>query len=317
MRQLSTWKTPRKISCLYLGKMTDAEEIQPLSLRLVGTEKIEEDINSITLTQEDIEKFGDIVGDHSPIHRSTKAAKKMGFEDTPIMGVHLAAIGGRLSREFLETVRQENPGMNYVGQKVIFRKPVYPGGIRKPKWRFDGIEFNERELTTKIVAEKGDSVHVELESRFSQNLPEIPQYDENNLVYRELRMIDPDSVRDFYKHLKEESPIERKVSFAHGVSLVPSTLLDFLKELNTKGEEFMGANREMDSEFYGEISAGETEIEIYQHDEKINKKRGIYIYTFDGVLSQQDIPRLRTRVKCVMNGELNIRSLRERYGLSP
>jgi len=231
------------------------------------------------------------------------------------MGVHLAAIGGKLSRGLLEIIRQNNPEMKFVGQRVIFKNPVYPGRKRWPKWEFEGIKISrEGIITPTITAKRDGEINVEIQSRFSNEIPTPRSHNNDQFLYAQDVEIKPKEIRSFYEQLKE-NPNDRKMAFSHGVSLIPSTLLSFLGEVNQlHGKQTVGMNREMNSEFYGEVAPENSRIEIYEKSSRIKPDRGLFVYTFDSVLSQQGTPKVSSRIKCVTTGDVPIRSLREKFG---
>ncbi len=75
-----------------------------------------------TITEEDIEKFADVSGDHNPIHLDEIYATKTFFKGRIAHGM--------LSVSFISTVLAQElpgPGSIYLKQEIDFRKPVRIG----------------------------------------------------------------------------------------------------------------------------------------------------------------------------------------------
>ncbi len=273
--------------------------------RLFGTRKAEEvleSINGITLTGQDIAQFGDTVGDHSPIHREEAIAKSYGFNSTPVIGVHLAAIGGRISRDLLSVMRGQGEPIYFTGQQISFRSPVYPG--EPINWKIEKAEEGDKNRTYTLVipSETGQGKpKVELISEFTTERPIPERHDEHGLVYQENREITPKIVTRFYQGLRE--PPKEYVPFSLGVAITPSTLLSFLEKLNAEnGTNIGGKNLGMISRAYEDLSIGDARIDVYLVEKSGRGNR--VSYTFDGVLSQEGRPIIESRIKTLVNGEL-------------
>lgn len=75
-----------------------------------------------TITEEDIEKFAEVSGDHNPIHLDESYATKTFFKGRIAHGM--------LSVSFISTVLAQElpgPGSIYLKQDIDFRKPVRIG----------------------------------------------------------------------------------------------------------------------------------------------------------------------------------------------
>lgn len=96
------------------------------------------------ITNEDIDIFAKVSGDHNPVHLDKVAAKKMGFNDR-------IAHGAMLVSEISKVAAMSYPGLGtiYLTQTLDFKSPVYPDmelqGKAKLKTqigRFAVIEFS-------------------------------------------------------------------------------------------------------------------------------------------------------------------------------
>lgn len=75
-----------------------------------------------TITEQDIEKFADVSGDHNPIHLDEDFARKTFFKGRIAHGM--------LSVSFISTTLAQElpgPGSIYLKQEVSFKKPVRIG----------------------------------------------------------------------------------------------------------------------------------------------------------------------------------------------
>src|SRR3989344_3963142 len=95
---------------------------------LFGKKKeVLDSINGIVLTREDNIKLGDVVHDYSPMHRDPEIARKFGFKDTPVIGVHSAAIGSRMARDLVRVTQRPSENLIPISQGITFRDAIYPG----------------------------------------------------------------------------------------------------------------------------------------------------------------------------------------------
>ncbi len=270
-----------------------------------------ESINGITLSREDIARFGDVVHDYSPIHRNVEVAKQFEFTDTPVIGVHLASIGGRIARNLLSVMQSPDKTFYFASQEVTFRDPVYPG--EPINWRIDTEQGGENVRSYRLIVPHSDSTkkpRVELVSEFSTERPSPRTYDPEKLVYRQDIDITPEEVRDFYEGLRE-APV-KEVPFSLGIARVPSTLLSFVNDLNaTSGKNIGGKNIGMKSTSYGELRTGKTRIDVY---EVAKLGRGNRVsYTFQGVVYQNGQAIIDSEVRTFTNGEIDTNAFKPRY----
>lgn len=281
---------------------------------LAGKDKeILASINGITLSREDIAKFGDVVHDHSPIHRDIEVARKFGFEDTPVIGVHSAAIGGRLSKDLL-SVMQGDKTFYFTNSSVTLRDPIYP---EEPiNWIIDNEQGDEESRSYRLVVPHSNpelKSRVELVAEFRTTRPSFIEHNIEKFVYSENIEFTQKEIREYYEGLRE-NPL-REVAFSHGIARIPSTLLSFVGDLNKfHGTDIGGKNITMKSSSYDEISVGKGVIDIYEVEKKGRGNK--VFYTFQGVLYQNGKPILESEVKTLANGELDVRALRSHYGLS-
>jgi len=79
---------------------------------------------TVTVTEEDRDKFREITGDINPLHNDPEYAKKMGHDRCVAYGMLTASYLSTLAGVYM-------PGQNSLIQKteVSFRKPVYVGDI--------------------------------------------------------------------------------------------------------------------------------------------------------------------------------------------
>jgi hypothetical protein len=270
--------------------------------------EILESINGITLSEEDIAKFGDAVHDFSELHRKKEEAIKFGFKTTPVMGVHLASIGGRISRNVLASMRTPDQELYFTEQQATFRDPVYPG--EPIIWRIGEEDQEEGSRSYRLVIpneEPGKKPRVELHTKFSTERLTFTPLEQNKQVYSEEIEISPKEIKAFYECLREKPA--KEVPFNLGTGRVPSTLLTFLRELNrVHGTQIGGKNIEMISRAYDELDAGKARVDVYEVEKRGKGNR--VSYTFEGVLYQNYFPRVSAQVKTFTNGELDTKALR-------
>ena len=135
-------------------------------------EEVLESINGITLSLDDIIRFGDTIGDHAPIHRSLEIAQKFDFDDIPVIGVHLASIGERITRNLVSVMQDPTKPLNYATHSVTFRYPVYQG--ERIDWKIDNEAVSSDSRRYVLIIESRDPTkkpRVELLSKFSSAQP--------------------------------------------------------------------------------------------------------------------------------------------------
>ena len=280
---------------------------------LRGKEKeILDSINGITLSNEDIAKFGDVVHDYSLPHRDKSEAKKYGFDDTPVIGVHSAAIGGRFSRDLMAAMQRPDTPYFYTGQKVTFRDPIYPN--EPINWNPPKIDFDEENgiMVLDLViphSSQGKKPRVEMTSEFRTKRPEFEQLNPENLVYSEEIELTSKELNNYYECLREE-PL-KEVPFSLGIGRNPSVLLKMASKLNeVQGTAIGGRNIEMTSQAYDDLKLGKARVDVYFVEKKGGGSRAFY--TFDCALYQDDEPTISSRVKTMTNGDFDLDHLRVR-----
>ena len=108
----------------------------------------------IIITEELLNKFGDLAGDYNPLHVNETYAKKRGFKDRVAYGNILGLLVSQLVGMHLWSEE-----VMLVSQKINFKKPVYPGDV---------IEL------TGTIALKSAAVNIiELSLSFSNDAGEI------------------------------------------------------------------------------------------------------------------------------------------------
>ena len=73
------------------------------------------------ITQEMVNKFADLSGDHNPLHTDKEFAKKTRFKKPIVHGLFsVTSFGKVMGSKFT------GPGSIHVGQNLSFKKPLYP-----------------------------------------------------------------------------------------------------------------------------------------------------------------------------------------------
>lgn len=101
---------------------------------------------SKTITDEDIQAFADVTGDHNPIHLDDEYAAKTRF------GSRIAH--GMLSASLISAVlANELPGAGsvYLSQTLKFVKPVFPGDTVTARVTVTGIRDDKPIITLETV----------------------------------------------------------------------------------------------------------------------------------------------------------------------
>lgn len=274
-------------------------------IEIPDKEIIEQKHNHGFFTPKKIIQFGELVGDYNPIHRIIEAAIKFKFKDTPVIGVHPDSIAGEISQDILDSLRKYNSLLNSLGQLTEFKKPLYPFTI--PQWKIREIKYtpNGKEIRATIESTLNDEIKTITEASFGEDIA-FRERDPNNFVYSDNTEIEKFEVSEFYR--LTDSSHRNRIAYSHATALIPSTLLEFLTKLNTKLKtDVKGYNLRMDSRFYSQPQFGAARIDIY---DVARKGRGNRVkYEFEGVFSQNGIPRVSSNITCMADGELDTKAL--------
>ena len=108
------------------------------------------------VTQEDINTFADVTGDHNPLHSNEEYAARTRFKQ-PIAhgmfgaGVISAALGTRLAPESVVV---------YLGQNLRFRAPVLAGDTITATCTVTTVEVEKSRLSLQTIVTNQDGVEV-------------------------------------------------------------------------------------------------------------------------------------------------------------
>jgi acyl dehydratase len=108
----------------------------------------------IIITEELLNKFGDLAGDYNPLHVNETYAKKRGFKDRVAYGNILGLLVSQLVGMHLWS-----EDVMLISQKINFKKPVYLGDVI--------------ELTGKIAQKSAVVNIIELSLSFTNDAGEI------------------------------------------------------------------------------------------------------------------------------------------------
>jgi 3-hydroxybutyryl-CoA dehydratase len=111
-----------------------------------------------TLTEADVQTFGDLTGDHNPLHFDDAFARTTIFKERIVHGM--------LSASFLSTALAilPGPGTVYVAQNLSFRAPVRIGDTVEARVTVADIIREKGRVLLKTVCRVGDTVVVDGEA---------------------------------------------------------------------------------------------------------------------------------------------------------
>ena len=135
--------------------MSPAPSVRDLAEFNVGqTEHFER-----TVTETDIERFGEVSGDDNPIHFDEDWAKATRFKGRIAHGM--------LSASYISNVigtRLPGPGAIYMGQTLRFRSPVRIGDTVRATVTVRAIDEERRRLTLDTLCTVGETTVIEGEA---------------------------------------------------------------------------------------------------------------------------------------------------------
>jgi len=232
-------------------------------------------------SREDIDNFSWITGDTNPIHRLTKRAKMMGFEDIPLMGAHVAAYG----EQFINGVvkHMENfwgTNIKIIGQDNKFRAPLYPG--EKTFWQVKGFKKTKRGIELSIGGTARGIEVISINTVLGTENPLLPQI--AGPIYTRRYLLNEAHIEEFYNCVggKLESPVPNMLPAA----FVPATLLRLLED---KTQTMEGTNMSMNYRFIEKLHQGRLQVDIFP-PRRPTERKGNFIYKFRTVVSQNTKP---------------------------
>lgn len=266
---------------------------------------------NITPTEDERVDFRRSVRDNNQVHADIEIAKKLNFENTPIVGTFYSALGEKISENLLEIFQEYNPQLIQTGQKIEFTRAMYPGD--KAIWEIEGYEGSLRDnnFNVNLSAKKnGKKQAIVLKAKFGVQKPRDINLNGKLLYthqFSEEDSINSEDVSNFYKGIRN-IPLEG-IANSHVSALAPAALLKFLAELNEKHEtEYLGANQSMDSAFISQANLGDFEIEIHKLAEETKNRKG-YSFPFHVKVKQDNEVKAYTNISCLSDGFLDVESL--------
>lgn len=288
-----------------------------------ATESLENQINKalaeerekIRPSREDIDEFSWITKDNNPIHRLPKRAKKLGFDDTPVMGAHTAAYGEQFIERAVEHMRKFwGADIKITGQHSSFKAPVYPG--ERILWQITpSLENVNEEIRLGVTGTVKDKTVVEISSRLGKAYRIMPQI--AGPVFSEKYLLDADHLEAFYNCVGGKN--NGRVPNMLPASYVPATLLKLLEQ---RTQTMEGANAAMNFEFLREVEPGRLQVDIFPPrrprlmpprkdandnvilDPKTQEPVKNYLYRFNAVVSQETKPVTYGELICIVNSPL-------------
>ena len=220
---------------------------------------------TITPTEDERVDFRRSVRDDNPVHADIEIAKKLNFENTPIVGTFYSALGEKIADNLLEIFWEYNSQLIQTGQKIDFIRAMYPGD--KAIWEIEGYEGSLRDnnFNVNLTAKKnGKKPSINLTAKFGIQKPRDINLNGKLLYTHQFSNEDSilsEDISNFYKGIRNISL--KEMANSHVTSLAPATLLKFLTKLNEKHEtEYIGANQSMNSAFISQTHPGDFEVTI-------------------------------------------------------
>lgn len=288
--------------------INDLFSVNPQQEQSETLEDLEDKINNILAkerenirpSREDIDEFSWITKDNNPIHRVPKRAKKLGFDDIPLMGAHIASYGEQFIERVIEKMRQHwGADLKIIGQDNGFKAPVYPG--ERILWQIlPSFKRVDSEIQLEITGTVKDKRVIDITSKIGKEYKTMPQI--AGPVFSTKYLLDKDHLEAFYNCVGGTNG--NKVPNMLPASYVPATLLTLLEQ---KTQTVEGMNLSMNYEFLREAEPGKLQVDIFPPreprerqrkdennnpviDSGTNKQITDYIYRFKTVVSQKTKP---------------------------
>ncbi len=286
-------------------------------------ESLEEKINNaiagerekIKPSKEDIEIFSWVTGDNNPIHRIQKRARKMGFDDIPLMGAHIAAYGEQFILGVVEHMRKYwGADIKIIGQENRFQNALYPN--ERTLWQVSGYKKKDEEIELEVIGRVKDREIIAITSRLGKTTHLMPQI--AGPIYSERYLVEKEHLDEFYNSVGGTN--EGRFPNMLTAAFVPSTLLELLKR---KTQTVEGKNVIMNFLFLNEAKPGKIQVDIFpttkpepreRKDEKgnlitdknTNEPIIDYMYRFRTVVSQDTKPITYGRIVSTAPYEIDL-----------
>jgi acyl dehydratase len=279
------------------------ERFDPDELR-----KIVEETRRCRIDREAIKEYARITGDSQPIHQDLEAARKAGFEDIPIMGTHLMAIGFKIAQEtfhhLVDFGRISARDYSCVSLSGKIKKPAYPG--RMPDWKIECCDSEEGRTAIKVVGRLEEAISVETAVVFGKRNPEMemPSRVEAGPIAAPAELTIP-SLRMYQNLLNKEKGNDFDEGL--GASYPAGAFVRMLRA--TGNGDIAAINRSSTTEFYHDLEAGHTDILIYVLKE--TWRNSSWIYDLQGRLMQNGRCALINTGRAMTAEKLNLEKMRE------
>jgi acyl dehydratase len=240
-----------------------------------------EEREKIRPSREDIDNFSWITRDNNPIHRLTKRAKSLGFDDIPVMGAHIAAYGEQFILGVIERMKEYwGADIKTIGQENRFRNPLYPG--ERILWQVTGFKQKNENIELHVSGSLKDKNVITITPTLSREYPQMPQI--AGPIYSKRYLLEEEHLEEFYNCVggknKGLSPNMLPAAF------VPATLLRLLEN---KTQTTEGTNFSMKYNFLSTLEPGTLQVDIFP-PKKPKKREDQYIYRFKSAVSQNTRP---------------------------
>ncbi len=265
-----------------IGKLFGVEP-KPIdeSLETKINKALAEEREKIKPKRDDIDGFSWVTGDNNPIHRIQKRAKKLGFEDIPLMGAHLAAYGEQYVERVVEDMRKYwGADIRIIGQDNSFKAPVYAG--QQILWQITGYEKSDDIIKLKAVGTvKGERV-IDVTTRLGKEYYKMPQI--AGPIFSRRYILEKEHVEEFFNCVGAES--NGTIPKILPAAFVPATLLALLEE---RTQTMEGMNLSMDFDFLSQMELGRLQVDIFP-TRKPKQRGDEYLYKFKAICSQNTKP---------------------------
>lgn len=265
-----------------IGKLFGVEP-KPIdeSLETRINKTLSEEREKIRPSKEDIDDFSWVTGDNNPIHRIQKRAKKLGFDDIPLMGAHVAAYGEQYMNSVVESIKEYwEADIKITGLDNSFKAPVYPG--ERILWQTTGYEKTDSEIKLKTIGTVKEKIVIDIKTHLGKEYQEMPQI--AGPIYSKKYLLEEEHLETFYNCVGGKS--NGRVPKILPAAFVPATLLRLLEE---RTQTMEGTNLLMNFNFLSEASSGGLQVDIFPTSR--SKKHGeVYLYRFKTVCSQKTEP---------------------------
>ena len=252
-------------------------------------------------------KWAPLVYDFNRIHLFEEYAKEMGFETTPVYGTLIAARVEQYVLSLLEEINKMNrKKLVYAGQKVSFKRPLYPKV--RASWNLIDVVEDDSSINLNINAvDQKDKVIVACpetnlrESLYASQETDINAFFDGKILASNKLEIKKEELDLFYSCLRRKP--KENIPMMYPASFIIAALLELSSRKSGRPQ---GGYSGLDLKFYNPPLLGKPFETLVSMKEPPEQRRNFYHYNFEVLCIQDKKAILGGTIKCYSPEEFKV-----------